>query len=237
MGKIVFHKAGTTFSRKHYEASRQRLVRFFTDENTNRHWKIQKRNVLKLLEIKSGDSFLDIGCGSGKYEVLISKVAKVTALDISEDALKTVQLLVEQFGKPENVKTKLFKRPLNSLLSNEKFNKIMMIDSSEHMPRDLFMEMLDDIKGLLMDGGVFLIYTPNRTSIYELLRRTPGHINLMTMDEMIGTLKKKGFEVLECYYEFSHHLILNRLERLLPGGLFKRRLCIRAGIRSIPCQR
>jgi len=232
MGKVIFEKLGTTYSKQHYANSRSRLEQFLLDENTNLHWKYQKKNVLELLDISHGDNFLDIGCGSGKYEVVISKIAKVTALDISENALKNVQLLVERLGKPENVRTKLFERPLNSLFSNEKFNKVMMIDSSEHMPRNMFLEILEDIKGLLTRKGVLLIYTPN-DCIYELLRlkAKTGHINLMTMNEIKKTLSQKGYQILKNSYGSSHHPVLRRLEKI-PLSFLKRRLLIKACLKA-----
>lgn len=227
---VVFENHGSTYDKGFCEKRARQLERFMKDENSNRHLKVQRVNVLNLLSPRAGDSFLDIGCGSGKFEIFISPTARITGVDISEEGLANARYLIDHFGNPRNVTLRKFEPPLRDMFPGEKFNKIFMADSSEHMPRPVFLEILEDIKQLLTPGGVLTIYTPNKIHFMELMKPSSmtGHINLLTMGELLDILGRKNFKILKHYYRYSHIPVLNLLERVIPFPLFKRRLCVQA---------
>lgn len=135
---------------------------------------------LKNIEFSKDDIVLDIGCGAGHFEFLLSKsVAKIIGCDISKSLVE----LLNQNPKPENVEfvcLDVTKSPPKESLGF--FDKIICTDVMEHVESPE--ALLDFVAGVLKRGGVGVVTLPinnvhhgrnyfTKLNIYELFRNSP----------------------------------------------------------------
>lgn len=112
------------------------------------------RGVGKLpgLEVKNGDSALDIGCGNGKtVAALLERGALVTGLDFSEKAVETCKIL---FGdKASFVVSDCLRLPF----PDESFDIITAVHVFEHLDSKMLEIAVAESKRVLKKGGRILI--------------------------------------------------------------------------------
>lgn len=110
----------------------------------------------------NGKTVLDYGCGSGYgSHILAGKAARVTAVDISTEAIN-------------NAKNSFFANNLIfkdiSELTDERFDIITLFQVIEHVPHAK--ECIKKIKNLLNPGGCLLVSTPDRTNrLFPVIQR------------------------------------------------------------------
>ena len=146
------------------------------------------------LEIKSGQSVLEIGTGSGIVAMYASKLTeKVTATDINFDAIT----LAESNFKANNIDNiELLFGNLFEPVKNRKFDVILF--NTPYLPTEEG-EVLDDTINYAFDGGL-----NGRKVIDVFLNEVPNHLNdggivqmiqssLSGNDETLDKLDKLGF--------------------------------------------
>jgi SAM-dependent methyltransferase len=181
---------------------------------------LDKRKVkqwLSYLKI-SNPCFLDVGCGDGRYLKILHQLGvskdKLYGVELSEDP---IEYLKEQgfqgyFGRIEDITEEL---PIKS------FDLIVILQVIEHVsdPRTL----MKSLAGLLREGGILIVETPNTNSIdMKLFKRSywggyhfPRHWNLMNQETLTRLAKDYKLEVKTfnflpafSFWIFSfHHLI------------------------------
>lgn len=234
--RTLKHRDGTTWTEERAKEQNRRLIKLMENDlhrrQKDRHWVLQKKNVFELVKPEHSDKILDIGCGTGKYEVFFSRIASITGVDISEHGIKLAEEMVSKYGNEKNAKFVLFNKSLSSMFKKNSFNKVIMLDSTEHMTHEAFISYLDDVKNVLTKDGRIFVYTPNKGHLFERIKSVEltGHINLMTSKEIAAILRGHGFVVEKEYYRHSHIPVFNLLERILPSSFLKRRICIVARI-------
>lgn len=213
---------------------------FKRNERKNFHHVNKIYNVKQLLgKVKKGEKILDLGTCSGTFAFITAKDgAESYATDISEQAIKYCKKRKEK----ENINNIFFKKasaeqqPFNSAF----FDKVIMGDIAEHLPYEIFKKTIKECFRILKSNGKLIIYTPNKTHIFELLKKNniilkkdKTHINLMGMKEINEILKNNNFTIEKAYFKSSHIPIFNFIEKILSyipflGIYFKRRICILA---------
>ena len=191
--------------------------------------------LLDLIPLNKDDFVLDIGCGNGFWANLISsKVKKYVGIDTSID-------FINESVKNNRRKNCFFVKEtsLEHVKKGYKYDKIFMLDVSEHLKDGLFVKILEDVKLMLKSGGGLYIHTPNKKYFLEilkscgLLKQTYGHIAIRSAEEYVSLLSKNGFKVKIVYLD--HYIkVLNVLNilRNIPyvKKYFQARLFIKAWI-------
>ena len=198
------------------------------------------RNVLGLVNPRSDDLILDLGCGMGTFTVVCSKLAgKAVGLDFSTASPSIAKRLIKSHGNPlkaEFVCADVQHLPFKARM----FSKIICADLVEHLYPQQYKMLLLEAHRVLRMNGVLTIYTPNPTHIFEFLRKhnlilkqDPTHVSLKSLPHLIKSLKD-NFTVLKAYYTESHVPFFNIIERILMemptpiSKFFKRRICLSA---------
>lgn len=186
--------------------------------------------MLVLFDVGKGDSVLDIGCGNGFLADLVKgKVKSYAGIDTSSTFVEEAK--------------KRFKNEVNCVFYNEssrkhlrrkiKYDRIFLMDVSEHMTDKIFLEVLKDMRILLKKNGKAYLHTPNREYFLEqlkqigILKQTFGHIAVRSAPDYVYLLNKAGYGVEVTY--LNHYLgLLNWFSFLkyLPfiGCIFNARL-------------
>jgi ubiquinone/menaquinone biosynthesis C-methylase UbiE len=112
-------------------------------------------NLLRLLEIKKGETILDLGCGPGFFaNEFAGKGAKVIGVDISKKLIEMAKKN-SAFSRQQLL---YFVAPANKLtfLKDESADKIVMVLAVQNMenPREVFVECARVLKP---DGKIFIV--------------------------------------------------------------------------------
>jgi len=139
-----------------------------------------------------GNVVLDIGCGAGaflKAAPITPKEWSVFGHDINKDCVAHCL---------ENGIVCLDKLPIRLLKS---ISVITMFDVLEHFKN--LNKTLTAVKGMLVEGGLFVVSLPNykkeyKETLTEWRHYRPGeHIFYLSIDSMKALAEKSGFELLE----------------------------------------
>lgn len=169
--------------------------------------------LLEYINPQPTDNILDIGCGSGFiYDLLQDKIKTYVGIDENrafiEDNLK-------RFG--DNTKSRTFTRiSLRKFLEKHKtakYQKIFLLDVTEHLVDSELKETLDLCYGALDRGGWLMIHTPNARYFMEifksrgLLKQTLGHVGVRNHAQYRKMLNDAGFESNKCKVQFLNHYV------------------------------
>ena len=187
-------------------------------ESNNRFYQNQVRNVLKLVKPKDSDVILDVGCCSGKYEAIISHTCKIVGVDINPYAVKKAREYCEKTGNKKNWEVLLKDKPFSEMFETNQFNKIMLIDVTEHCRDKELVEMFSEVKKVCSSKAELVIYTPNKFHWTQPFSRftTRGHINVKTASQVKKFVEAQGLFVKELYFEN------------VKFPFFKKRICLTA---------
>ncbi|MDO8639225.1 MAG: methyltransferase domain-containing protein [Candidatus Daviesbacteria bacterium] len=120
--------------------------------------KIRAKMVIQQLELKNGDKVLDLGCGSGYYSYLLSKMPiklNITGIDNHVNAIEDAKRDVgEKNAKFIIGNAEKLPFPENS------FDKIVMSEIIEHVKDDI--RVLKEARRVLKQGGILVLTTPNK---------------------------------------------------------------------------
>jgi SAM-dependent methyltransferase len=190
------------------------------------------RRNFGLLSIKSGEYFLDVGCGRGEVVIAAGLVgAYATGCDFSLSALflasrKAIEI-ERHFGEKAKV---LFVcgSATEIRFINNSFDKILLSEFIEHISEEEAKIVLNRAYDWLKPGGTIVIYTyPNRWArkAYPLYRfcmliwkgitlpATPPdtihpeyrklHLNEQTLFSLWRNLKKSGFTHIRVWFDIN----------------------------------
>lgn len=174
---------------------------YFKSENDSltQAQKNKVEHILKKLDLKEGETLLDIGCGWGELIITAAKQYKVKAMGItlSNEQLDKVKERVKKEGLEELVQVQLVDY---RELKNRKFDKIVSVGMVEHVGQDHLEEYFETIDKLLVDNGVSLLHCitgivgGNNTWIEKYIF-PGGYIPAIT--ELIGYMSDKNFNVVD----------------------------------------
>ena len=108
--------------------------------------------VLSLVDLKPGDSVLDLGCGTGVMIpfYLAAQAGKIVAVDVSE---KMVERAREKFGGEPSVELRA--SDALSLDEGERFDAAVIYNAYPHFPDKL--ALVEKVYRLLKPGGRFVV--------------------------------------------------------------------------------
>ncbi len=172
------------------------------------------------LEI-DGMDVVDGMCGSGETTgYLLSKGAKVTCVDISEEEIKTVQ---SNWSSCETHCVSI----LNTGLRDCNYDAVVVVGGLHHLHPHVE-QAIGEIHRLLKKGGVFCFVEPHRGSIPDFLRKLwyrnddlfESNEESLDLDEL-KKIFSSSFEIqLEEYKgNIAYLLVLNSLIFRIPLGL------------------
>jgi cyclopropane-fatty-acyl-phospholipid synthase len=114
-------------------------------------------HILKKLNLQSGETLLDIGCGWGELIITAAKQYKVKAMGVT--------LSSEQYHQ---VKERIDKENLKDLvdvqlmdyreIKNVTFDKVVSVGMLEHVGREHLKEYFKSVETLLNNGGISLLH-------------------------------------------------------------------------------
>jgi len=127
-------------------------------DSLNQAQKNKIEHTLKKLNLKQGQTLLDIGCGWGELIISAAKQYKVKALGVtlSSEQLEKVNARIKLEGLEDLVEVKLLDyRELKDIT----FDRIVSIGMLEHVGKENLMEYFQIVNNLLNDKGVSLVHS------------------------------------------------------------------------------
>lgn len=194
------------------------------------------KRLLNLIAFNAKDLVLDIGCGDGALSAYIhNEIKEYIGLDFSENFVERANDL-RHF---DNVRFVCSELSQFSKVSNEKFDKIFLLDISEHVFDDEFIDILRAAKSLLNQSGKIYIHTPNGDYLIEqlkdwgILKQFPEHVAVRNYKEYRHLLKKADIFNVEVKFLAHYDKLLKNFHFLsfIPflGRFFKARIFLICG--------
>jgi len=136
------------------------------------NWHLNKFTVLqKLTGLNKSTRVLDLGIGSGNFELLYAgRVRSIVGIDYNDEAINFVEKKCKE-NKIKNVR--LICADICELNSNKyfnlKFDLIIIVDVIEHLDFEDPEGFLEFLKGALASNGQVCVITPNYKSLWPLI--------------------------------------------------------------------
>ncbi|OBR90275.1 cyclopropane-fatty-acyl-phospholipid synthase [Clostridium ragsdalei P11] len=127
-------------------------------------------HILKKLNLKEGQTLLDIGCGWGELVLMAAKKygVKAVGITLSKEQLKKANERIEENNLQGKVEVKLADyREIAD--KKEKFDRIVSVGMIEHVGRKNLSTYMEDVKNMLNPGGVSLLHC--------ITAQTEGEVN------------------------------------------------------------
>jgi SAM-dependent methyltransferase len=168
------------------------------------------RKILELCNINPGSDFanfsvLDFGCGNGRYlEVFARCIAKQNLFGAEVSADRVTQVRAKGF-----MCFQLDPAESNLPFEDDSLNVVFSSNVMEHIPRDLYLKYLVEIRRVLKAGERFVVGVPNYPikRLYDIwkafktehtryyLLDDPTHCNKMSILKLENDLKRLFREV------------------------------------------
>lgn len=162
-------------------------------------------------EFKKGAVLLHAGSGSGQVDEDLRKIFDITALDISNEALK----LYKYFNGPSSktLKASIFDVPVK----DKTFDGIYNLGVHEHFTKEENQKILKEFRRVLKTDGKIVLFWPSKYSLSvnflntahfilnDILRRKirlhPEEISLIEgKNHVEDVLKNSGFKLIKFYF-------------------------------------
>ena len=191
-----------------------------------RNWHRNKFEVVKMLhKFRKTDEVLDLGTGSGNFELLFARFTKnIEGIDYNDDALLFLKKELKK-RKIKNVKlTCADMRKLPTELYKKKFDLILSVDTIEHISKKDGKQVAIWSKKRLKNNGKLIIITPNYDSLWTWLEPvldvfsfTPNmgkhqHLSNYSVKSMSAMLSGNG-------YRINTSITFNLFSFIFPGDL------------------
>lgn len=158
-----------------------------------------KKDLLNSIEVnlKSGDSILEIGCGPGMYLNLILNQYKKTACDINTGLL--------EIAKKQVPDAKFYSGNFTSIPFNETFDFIYCIGVLIYFTPTELKEVLNKMYQLLNSGGILYLNYPHAISKADV--RFTDLTYVQYSPAYIEKLIKNKFEIISHQHAFDERII------------------------------
>jgi cyclopropane fatty-acyl-phospholipid synthase-like methyltransferase len=224
-------------NRLYYDESYYRRHEIRLDQS-DRFTRVKIKRVFDLLRPSSNEVILDLGSGVGTVMIALTGAgAKPIGFDYS---LRSLQLAQTNFRRmsPGAVFRGVCCDGSFFGIKSGTLDAIAAVDFTEHLDNTTLVPTLEEVYRVLKKNGRFVVYTPSRTHLFELLKRhniilkeDKSHIGLRTMDEYLTLLSRCGFTIADSHFAPTDIPVFNAIEAVamkipIVGNLAKRRICI-----------
>jgi SAM-dependent methyltransferase len=226
-------------SRKYYDetyyAGHVRRLR-----SNDRFTRVKIQRLFDLLVPEKDELILDLGSGVGTVLIALANVgANAMGFDYS---FKSLCIAKANYGGHFSVQSfrALCCDGTNIGIRSNSLDAIAAVDFTEHLDDAMLVPTLAEVYRILKRGGRFVMYTPNRTHLFErikkrniILKEDKSHIGLRTMNEYRTLLSQAGFTITKSYFRPTDIPVFNILENIamqipIICTLARRRICISA---------
>lgn len=164
-----------------------------------RRFSLIKNLIKKELYLKKNPKLIDLGCGSGLFLMIASKLkCELTGVDIANTILKDLKGMLKQ----RSIQCDLVQSDIRQMpFSDNHFDIAVCSEVLEHLhnPRKAILEM----KRILKNKGIVVISVPFRGKIKYTIcvhcyKKTPfyGHCAFFTKKQIKDLLVDSGFEII-----------------------------------------
>ena len=205
-----------------------RSAYFDADHLTDLNSPFQRYRVDKVRAIYDPlphEHVLDLGCGWGTIEwALAPRVAQVAGVDFSASSVDLCERQRAALGL-RNVRFVHADAGATGL-PDESFDLVIAADLFEHLYPDDSERVAREAQRVLRRGGRFLIWTPHRGHLFEILKNNrvllkpdSTHVDYKSMARLQRLLEGAGFVLEKAYYAESHLPGLRTVERALMAAV------------------
>jgi ubiquinone/menaquinone biosynthesis C-methylase UbiE len=147
----------------------------------------------------------DFGCGSGYFTALLAQEVghsgKIYAIDIDEEALKSTQELIDQFGL-RNVKFLHQDLEINSGLENNSLDFVFI--SQVLYQSDEPQKIISEAKRVLKDKGYLIVLEPQKENPLFTGQRVHN------FQDIVNLMEKEGFKIIEIEQTSNYYLTVGQ---------------------------
>lgn len=173
---------------------------FISDNDTLEQAQANKVDyILKKLNLKEGNTLLDIGCGWGELIISAAKKYKVKALGVtlSREQMEKASKKIKEEGLEEFAEVQLIDY---RKIKSKTFDKIVSVGMIEHVGKEYLNEYFSVINSLLNEGGISLLHCitsfkgGNNSWINKYI--FPGGY-IPSVNELVGNISSESFYLLD----------------------------------------
>jgi SAM-dependent methyltransferase len=169
-----------------------------------------------ILNIKDGDTVLDVGCGEGRHAIKAYQSAKCTvyALDLDQkNAIRTKFFfkLLEDESQNQSQWLSIRADAVSMPFPDRSFDKIICSEVLEHIPDDR--AAVIEFRRILKDDGVLAVSVPSFfsetlfwTMSNQYHNQPGGHIRKYRLGKLLAVIRESGFSVFNVHREHSLHV-------------------------------
>ena len=177
---------------------------YFESENDSltQAQKNKVNHILRKMNLKEGQTLLDIGCGWGELILTAAKKYKVKALGItlSTEQCDAVKKRIQEEGMENLLEVQLIDY---REIKDRKFDRVVSVGMLEHVGKDHLNEYFSYVNQLLNDGGLSLLHSI--TGIHEGTGGTNSWINkyifpggyIPSIQELVSHISSESFHLMD----------------------------------------
>lgn len=186
--------------------------------------------VEKLLDFYQPRSVLDLGTGSGNFELnFSSRLKNIVGIDYNDDALA---FLSSELKKKQITNVKLVNQDITNLTKTHlgKFNLVLMVDVLEHIATNSISKLVANIRNSLVLRGKLIVITPNYAGLWPMVEKLVDRFTSLPDLEGVQhviNFDKKLLNHVFCQNSFKpvRSGTFNTFSYLIPSKYFSSRLC------------
>ncbi len=174
---------------------------------------INAEEVLKNAGIKSGDVFLDAGCGDGYISIeaskMVGKQGRVYAVDVYPESIEIVKTKIRD-SDLNNMEAVLADITKNIPIDDDSVDHIMMANVLHGFVAENEVEpVMDNINRIIKSGGIFSVVE------FRKIENSPGPpFNVKISPEQVTEmLAQYGYDTIDTQEIGKYHYIVNGLKK------------------------
>lgn len=188
--------------------------------------------VQKLFHFHKTDTVLDLGTGSGNFELAIAKnVKKILGIDYNDEALIFLSDQLRKRGIRNVILVESDVRDLHATLKGDRFDYIVMIDTIEHVEKKDAEVVVAKMKEYLNFKGKILIITPNYNSLWLIMEWLLDKFTIFPKfanHQHLAKYTKNNLSRLFVKHGYTVHLLssFNFISYLIPNSWISKRMAL-----------
>jgi ubiquinone/menaquinone biosynthesis C-methylase UbiE len=155
--------------------------------------------------ILQGMKGADFGCGTGYFTALLAQEVghsgKIYAIDVDEDAIKSAQEFINQFGL-RNVKFLHQDLEVNSGLENNSLDFVFV--SQVLYQSDEPYKIISEAKRVLKEKGYLIVLEPQKENSLFAGQR------VHSFQDIVDLMEKEGFKIIEIEQTSNYYLVVGQ---------------------------